>query len=75
MEKFETLAEYQPYYPVVQFFKYDHLPAHLQEHSRPFADLALKICQATEPVKSETAKALDRLMESKDAAVRAALQK
>lgn len=75
MQKFETLQEYVSYYPVVQFFKYDHLPPHLQEHSRPFAELALKVAQATQPGTTETHKALDKLMEAKDAAVRAAFQK
>lgn len=75
MEKYKTLEEYVSFYPVVQFFKYEHLPPHLQEHSKPFAELALKVCQATKAGTSETAKALDKLMESKDAAVRAAFQK
>lgn len=72
---YQSLEEYQPFYPVVQFFKYEHLPAHLQEKSKPFGELALKVCQSVDGYKSEILKSLDALMISKDAAVRAAFQK
>jgi hypothetical protein len=56
--------------PIMQFFKYDHLPVHLQEASRPFADLA-NLIVTTLPRNAERTVALRKLLESKDAAVRA----
>lgn len=37
--------------PMLQFFAYEHLPAHLQKHSKPFGDLAKHLCEkpATQP--------------------------
>lgn len=29
--------------PIMEYFKYEHLPPHLQSVSKPFADLAHKI--------------------------------
>ena len=72
---YESLEEYEFFYPVVQFFKYAHLPEHLQEKSKPFGELALKVCRSVDGYKSEIEKSLDALMVSKDAAVRAAFQK
>lgn len=60
--------------PIMQFFKYDHLPSHLQEVSKPFGDLASKIV-ADLPRNAERTVALRKLLESKDAAVRAQLFK
>lgn len=57
---------------VMQFFAYAHLPPHLQEVSKPFGDLAEQIV-ATLPRNPERTKALNKLLEAKDAAVRAAL--
>lgn len=57
-----------PIYNVLQFFRYGHLPDHLQE---PFADLAAVI--AVGPLNPETTVALRKLLEAKDAAVRAHL--
>lgn len=57
---------------VMQFFTWAHLPAHLQEVSRPFAELA-ELVEATLPANSERTKALDLLLAAKDAAVRARL--
>jgi hypothetical protein len=59
---------------VLQFFAYAHLPPHLQEVSKPFADLAKDIVHRL-PRNAERTKALDRLLEAKDAAVRALLAK
>lgn len=54
---------------LLQFFKYDHLPAHLQEVSQPFADLANRIvCNL--PANPERTVALRKLLEAKDCAVR-----
>jgi hypothetical protein len=56
---------------VLEFFKYGHLPQHLQEISKPFAELAAKT--AAKADNPETTVALRKLLEAKDAAVRAAL--
>lgn len=57
---------------VLKFFKYDHLPERLQAISKPFADLALQVAERA-PQNQETTVALRKLLEAKDAAVRAAL--
>jgi hypothetical protein len=56
--------------PIMQFFKFDHLPPHLQEASRPFSVLALHITLQL-PRNPEQTVALRKLLEAKDAAVRA----
>jgi len=56
---------------VMQFFKYSHLPPHLQAVSKPFADLAQQVAEASS--NPETEVALRKLLEAKDAAVRAVL--
>lgn len=58
--------------PILKFFGYAHLPAHLQEHSKPFGDLALHVV-STLPRNAERTVALRKLLEAKDAAVRARL--
>jgi hypothetical protein len=55
---------------ILQFFSYLHLPAHLQEVSAPFAALAATIVDTT-PRNPERTASLRKLLESKDAAVRA----
>lgn len=60
--------------PIMQFFAYEHLPAHLQEASKPFGELAKAIIE-TLPRNPERTVALRKLLESKDAAVRAKLFK
>ncbi len=57
---------------IMQFFAYDHLPNHLQAVSKPFADMAQHIRNLAAPSPERTV-ALRRLLESKDAAVRAVL--
>jgi hypothetical protein len=59
---------------IIQFFTYDHLPAHLQEISKPFALMAAEITTRL-PQNPERTVALRKLLESKDAAVRARLAK
>ncbi len=56
---------------VLQYFKYDHLPSHLQLVSKHFADLAQRIAEQAR--NRETTVALRKLLEAKDAAVRAVL--
>lgn len=58
---------------IEQFFAYGHLPPHLQEVSRPFCLMAGEIMRL--PRSPERTVALRKLLESKDAAVRAALAK
>lgn len=57
---------------VLKFFKYEHLPVRLQAISRPFAELAQAVAERA-PDNQETTVALRKLLEAKDAAVRAAL--
>ena len=67
---------------VLRHFRYDHLPPRLQAISKPFASLAREVAGRTiadvasenEPADGpETTVALRKLLEAKDAAVRAAL--
>lgn len=53
-----------------QFFRYDHLPPKLQAVSKPFGDLAQEIINNL-PRNPERTVALRKLLEAKDAAVRA----
>lgn len=65
--------EYIPSH-IMQFFSFDHLPDHLKEASRPFHATAIWVDQnLTEG--AEKATALRKLLEAKDCAVRAALEK
>jgi len=59
---------------IMQFFAHAHLPAHLAEVSKPFADLAQKIVDDL-PRNPERTVALRKLLEAKDATVRARLAK
>lgn len=58
--------------PLLQFFTFSHLPAHLQAISEPFAELAHHIVK-TLPRNPERTTALRKLLEAKDCAVRALL--
>lgn len=58
----------------MQFFAFVHLPEHMQAVSRPFADLANSIT-ANVPRNPERTVALRKLLEAKDAAVRAFIAK
>lgn len=57
---------------IMQFFTYEDLPEHLQATSKPFAMLAAAIV-AQLPRNPERTVALRKLLEAKDAAVRAHL--
>ena len=59
---------------ILQFFAFSHLPPHLAEVSRPFGELAQQIV-ATLPRNPERTVALRKLLEAKDAAVRALVAK
>ncbi|MFA7295731.1 MAG: hypothetical protein WC211_00930 [Dehalococcoidia bacterium] len=68
------MSETLPPEHIVQFFGYTHLPPHLQAVSKPFAELAAHII-GTLPRNPERTVALRKLLESKDAAVRALVAK
>ena len=58
--------------PILQYFQYVHLPERLQAVSKPFGDMATWLVE-TVPRNPERTVALRKLLEAKDAAVRAAL--
>lgn len=58
--------------PILQFFQFQHLPPKLQDVSRPFCELADIVC-TTLPRNPERTIVLRKLLEAKDAAVRAVL--
>lgn len=60
--------------PILRFFHYAHLPPALQPASRPLCELAHQLV-TTLPRNAERSVALRKLLEAKDAAVRAALAK
>lgn len=57
---------------VLRYFHYAHLPSVLREKSAPFCALARKLIDTTPRCPQRTI-ALNKLLEAKDAAVRAAL--
>ena len=57
---------------IMQFFAFAHLPPHLREVSEPFSVMAEAIV-STLPRNPERTVALRKLLEAKDAAVRAKL--
>ena len=61
-----------PAEPIMKFFAWSHLPPRLQPVSEPFHTLACSLLDL--PRSAERTVALRKLLESKDAAVRAALE-
>lgn len=59
---------------LLQFFEYGHLPAHLQVVSKPFGELANEMFHCL-PDNPERDKALRKLLEAKDCAVRSLVAK
>lgn len=59
------------YEAILRYFKWSHLPPHLQAISKPFAELAQQIAERGKT--QEATVALRKLLEAKDAAVRDAL--
>jgi hypothetical protein len=57
---------------VLRYFDYRHLPEDLQKYSRPFYNLAAELVRNTPRCPQRTI-ALNKLLEAKDCAVRAAL--
>lgn len=66
-EQFEQHDE-----PMLKFFKFEHLPLHLQEMSKPFSELAHLMVTKLNRSAERTA-GLRKLLEAKDCAVRAML--
>lgn len=58
--------------PILRYFEFAHLPDRLRAVSMPFSELAHQLA-ASLPLGPELSVALRKLLESKDAAVRAAL--
>jgi len=63
----------QPPEHIMQFFAYAHLPPAMQDVSKPFCELAERVM--TLPRNPERTVALRKLLEAKDAAVRAFIAK
>ena len=61
-------------YPILKYFKYDHLPAHLQEISKPFSELAHSMAQKPTENPAEVAAGLRKLLEAKDCIVRSMIK-
>lgn len=59
---------------ILQFFDFGHLPPEMRKVSKPFCDLAL-LTVANLPKNPERTVALRKLLEAKDAAVRALIAK
>jgi len=57
---------------IMQFFAYEHLPERLQNVSRPFGELAKSLVESLPRNPARTV-ALRKILEAKDAAVRALL--
>lgn len=60
--------------PIMQYFKYTHLPVELQIVSEPFCRLAETV-ESNYPDGPEKSAGLRKLLEAKDCIVRAALNK
>ncbi|XTZ40057.1 hypothetical protein ACQYRI_08835 [Salmonella enterica] len=58
--------------PIMKYFAYEHLPAALQEVSKPIGDLAREMDESL-PDGPEKSAGLRKLLEAKDALVRAKL--
>lgn len=65
--------EYARANSLLRYFKFEHLPAHLQEISKPFHDLAEALVNKRAADRSEQLAAMRKLLEAKDAAVRCML--
>jgi hypothetical protein len=60
--------------PIMQFFQYEQLPEDVQPIGKLFHDLVIELVQLV-PRNSERSTALRKLLEAKDAAIRAKLFK
>ncbi len=60
---------------LLKYFKYDHLPEHLQLVSKPFSDLAHQLVQNQDVEDmAELTAGLRKLIEAKDCAVRSLIK-
>ena len=59
--------------PIMKYFEHNHLPALLQEVSRPIGDLA-RLMDKTLPDCAEKSAGLRKLLEAKDCLVRAKME-
>ena len=59
--------------PIIKYFAYAHLPAKLQEVSKPIGDVAMQLDEAL-PDGPEKSAGLRKLLEAKDCFVRQALE-
>ena len=57
---------------ILRYFEYSHLPPHLQAVSKPIGDVARELASSL-PASAELSTGLRKLLEAKDAFVRAAL--
>lgn len=75
-DKYTMFADHRPRHrsvaAILPFFKYEHLPAHLQAVSRPVGDMAISMADAL-PECPELTVGLRKLLEAKDCLVRAKL--
>jgi hypothetical protein len=60
--------------PILQFFKYEHLPEHLKNVSKLICDLAFTL-NAILPNNAEKSAGMRKLLEAKDCFVRSILYK
>ena len=58
--------------PIIKYFDFEHLPAHLQEISKVISDVAT-LMEKTLPDSAEKSAGLRKLLEAKDCFVRAKL--
>ena len=58
---------------IIKYFEYGHLPEHLQKISKPICDIAVQYDEKL-PDCAEKAVGLRKLLEAKDALVRASLE-
>ncbi len=69
-------------YPILKYFKYDHLPIHLQDISKPFSDLAYMVANDSidqgndekMPNAAEVTAGLRKILEAKDCIVRSMIK-
>lgn len=59
---------------ILKYFKFDHLPPHLQEASKDFSELAHQMAVRGDENIPETMAGLRKLLEAKDCAVRAMIK-
>ena len=71
MNSLSAVSRHPSIESLMHFFAYEHLPAALQDVSRPFGELAERV--ASGPQNAETTVCLRKLLEAKDCAVRAFL--